>query len=1305
MLSKIISRTTLGGKLVAAFALLILMAFAIGMIGVAGMRRSGHAVEQAVANRLMSVESLSAINGGQETCLSSERGLLCRRIFADKAVREKQFVAAKGAWDTISPGYKWYDEYPGTPDENRAWDAFTKDWGRWKKQHLRIMDMLREKANLLDAGISDSDPRVQAIDARTLTASLVAMTSYQDAKTRLERMQRHEEGAAAKERLEATATRLRAERMLMLVSILGLMLSALLAAYFVRHTRGIVAKLLAESRKLVDSAVNGRIDVRGDVSSVNFEFRGIIDGFNQTLDAIERPLNEAGAVIERGSVNDYTLRMSDDHKGAFASFAQSINATLTHLLSIQDVFQRLSKGDLSRVDELRSIGKRSENDQLVPAAVATHESLIDVMTQVNLLAKAAVDGQLDVRADVSRFQGVYHDLIVGMNRLMKSIEIPVRETQDICARLAVNDSYAKMAGEYSGTWGEMKDAVNELAHGFYRVTSTVVKVSKGDLSDLESARALGKRSEHDQLVPAMVSLMESVDNLASDTNMLSQAAIEGRLDTRVDASRHHGEFRTIVDGVNQTLNTIVGNLDAIPHPLWFVDNDLRIRYINQTGANIQGLSKEQMIGAQCADFWNTPICRTNDCPCQVSMRENRIHTCENESHLGGCKLDIHCAAAPLRDLHGNIIGSFEFVTDQTDVKRAARVAEKVSRYQAQQSRKLTAALGRLREGDLEFEMQVDDGDADTAGAVEMFYTIADAVNSTASAVRAMVRDIDMLSGTALAGELSSRANASEHHGEYRKIVQGVNDTLDAVVGPLNAAAEFIRKVSVGADVDKVTEEYRGDFNLIKNSVNTCVDVLHGLLAEVSCLSQATAEGRLDSRGDVSRYQGTWATLLDGMNATLDSIVRPLDEAARVLNRVAEKDLTVRMEGDYKGDYAAIKHSLNTAMGALEETIVQTVEASGRVLSSAQGVTATVRQIGQASEQIAETINQVAAGSTEQSKISLSASTLMDQLSRAIGEVANGAQSQARTVEDTVTLIQQISGAIDSVTAIAQDAAGRSLEVAEVARTGGDSVSKSVAGMERIRVTTDNVAQAVTQLGEHSKQIGAIVKTIDDIAAQTNLLALNAAIEAARAGEHGKGFAVVADEVRKLAERSSKATKEIADLIGMIRSMTDNAVDAMKSSASEVQAGSDLANEAGTALTRIQDAVNGIVRQIEDVSAATEEMSASSTEVVRAVETLSAITEESSAAMEQMAASSSEVSRGIEQVAAVSEENAASSEEVSAAAQEQNASVEEMAASAEEMTKIAGDLNKVVNGFTTGSLTVPDSGKGSGREGRSLHRAA
>ena len=366
----------------------------------------------------------------------------------------------------------------------------------------------------------------------------------------------------------------------------------------------------------------------------------------------------------------------------------------------------------------------------------------------------------------------------------------------------------------------------------------------------------------------------------------------------------------------------------------------------------------------------------------------------------------------------------------------------------------------------------------------------------------------------------------------------------------------------------------------------------------------------------------------------------------------------------------------TVRGTLEET-----SRTGRTLSDLGAqLNEAATQAGLATSQIASTIGQVALGAQEQAQAATNTTDAVNGLSDAISQVRSSAVETTDSVGSAAKAVASLATAIGEVSDASGDVARVSTTAAEAARHGADAVRQTVQGMARIEETVATSASRVSELGAKSTQIGAIVETIDDIAEQTNLLALNAAIEAARAGEQGKGFAVVADEVRKLAERSSRATKEIAALIDEVRNVTDAAVAAMEANSQEVQAGSQLARLSGEALAEIASSVNDTTEAVARITSAVDGMSVASSTVVQAMDRIEELASANSRGADQMAAQSSDVSMAVESIAAVSEENSASAEQVSAATEELSAQATEVVTSASRLAGMATRLDELLSAF-------------------------
>ncbi|MBI3815124.1 MAG: methyl-accepting chemotaxis protein [Nitrospinae bacterium] len=237
---------------------------------------------------------------------------------------------------------------------------------------------------------------------------------------------------------------------------------------------------------------------------------------------------------------------------------------------------------------------------------------------------------------------------------------------------------------------------------------------------------------------------------------------------------------------------------------------------------------------------------------------------------------------------------------------------------------------------------------------------------------------------------------------------------------------------------------------------------------------------------------------------------------------------------------------------------------------------------------------------------------VDEMLKIVSATAGGAEKQNQQVTQIVISMGEMSSTVVEVAKNSSEAAKSAKEAMEAAADGGKKVEATVKGMTQISKSVEESVKAIGELGKSSDEIGKIIAVIDDIADQTNLLALNAAIEAARAGEQGRGFAVVADEVRKLAERTTKATKEIAGMIKRIQGGTVEVVRSMEDGTREVKKGVELSNSAGESINRIVRLVENVTEMINQIATATEEQSAATEEITSNIEDISTVCKETTA---------------------------------------------------------------------------------------------
>lgn len=513
------------------------------------------------------------------------------------------------------------------------------------------------------------------------------------------------------------------------------------------------------------------------------------------------------------------------------------------------------------------------------------------------------------------------------------------------------------------------------------------------------------------------------------------------------------------------------------------------------------------------------------------------------------------------------------------------------------------------------------------------------------------------------GKLVTRGNDWDFEGKWRELIGGLNEVIDTFMTPFEVAATYLSRISRGDIPEPIKGAYKGGFNEIRRSLNTLIAAVNILVADVDQLCSAAVLGQLSTRVDTSGHGGDFRKIVEGFNETMDAVIGPLSRSAVVLGKVARGDLTAELEGRYEGDFARLQRDLNQMVRNLRASMLQIAETaealavassrfeaiSAQLTANADGASARAGEATAAGRSVAQSIEAVAAGSED---ISTSIHGIAEEagdaarLSTTTAAAADSAGKSIRKLETSSRAIGEVIQAIGSITeqtrTLAQHAGRQASKAAETGRGFGvvaDEVKRlaqrtreaagdiggKVGGLEaaaaRVAAGTAQSGTA-SQLTESSRQIGKDLQTISSLGLQTHMLSLNASIEAARAEEAGRQFALVAQSVEELSSGTSRAAADIGGQLEAIRADSDVVVSVIGDitgmvhridSGSSAIAGA-VENQAATAahmqenLTEAAQAIRDVVESMTSVAAAARGTAALAGETRAAAVSLNAMAE-------------------------------------------------------------------------------------------------
>jgi methyl-accepting chemotaxis protein len=499
-----------------------------------------------------------------------------------------------------------------------------------------------------------------------------------------------------------------------------------------------------------------------------------------------------------------------------------------------------------------------------------------------------------------------------------------------------------------------------------------------------------------------------IKNLNEETTKLVNAAIEGNLHARADLNKINVEFRAIPDGFNKTLDSVVGFIDQMPAPAMVIDSEFNIRYMNKYGAELGGKRQEQLVNTKCFDFFKTHDCHTENCACQKAMKNGTKAKSETISNIGNMKLDVSYYGTPVKNTEGKIIGAFEVITDQTEIKNAFRKVQKVNDYQLIQSDRLTIGLDSFAKGDLNIALTAEDADEDTLQVKEIFDQIFKAVNTLVGSMKAITDKAKQVAKGDLTVTLQKRSDNDE-------LMEALDEMVKAnanVIGEFKAAIENIVLASqqlqmVAVQISEGSSEQASSTEEVSSSMEQMV----------SNINQNTDNAKQTESIAIQASQD----IQDGSNAVITTVeaMKKIADKISIIGEIAEKT-----------DLLAINAAIEAARAGEQGKGFAVVAAEVRKLAeNSQAAAKEINDLSKSSVRIADEsgnllqkivpdiqktavlVQEIAAASMEQNSGANQVNNAVMQLNAVTQKNAAAAEEMSSSAEELASQAEQLQETI------------------------------------------------------------------------------------------------------------------------------------------------------------------------------------------------------------------------------------------------------------------------------------------------------
>ncbi|MDY7076010.1 MAG: PAS domain S-box protein, partial [Chloroflexota bacterium] len=476
------------------------------------------------------------------------------------------------------------------------------------------------------------------------------------------------------------------------------------------------------------------------------------------------------------------------------------------------------------------------------------------------------------------------------------------------------------------------------------------------------------------------------------TSMATMRDADGNALGMVVIAKDITEIKSLMRQQEEAARFFGGTINSIADMVVTTDSEFRVNMVNPALEKLLGFREEEVVGKPVAElpfFSKERASNLGDTLAELSRVG--IRTTESElRRKDGRMIPFLTSMATMRDADGNVLGMVVVGKDITEIKNLMRQQEEQREYLERSAKQISAAMQEIAEGNLEIGLQKERDDE--------IGTIIDSIHGTVDEVKALVADVHTLAEAGVAGRLDARADASRHHGDFRKIVQGLNDTLDAIVGPFSATAEYVGRISRGDIPEPILDEYQGDFNEIKNNLNELI----------SSLDKVTAVTTQIAAGDLA-VEVRLRSERDELMKSLSEMATYLQEMADAAGRIAQGDLQVEVTPKSKKDilgsaFSQMITGLNATISQTNGVVEQVVPSVEQIRAISQSLASSAEEQSAAAEEVASSLEQTDA----QVRSNAESANVANQLVSQASDVANAGQEKMKSMTKAMDGIAEAS---------------------------------------------------------------------------------------------------------------------------------------------------------------------------------------------------------------------------------------------------------------------------------------------------------